>query len=94
MKTMEDIMLHTAQLAHIKLRDEEAARIKSDFEKILEYIDTINTLDLEEAEIMAGASDAENNLRGDKAGRSLSQEAALQNAPAEDGRFFVVPKTV
>ena len=94
MKTMEEILTHTAKLARLRLPEAECESIKSDFEKILEYIDEIHTLDLEGAEEMAGVCDAENVLRRDETGKSLTQKEALFNAPEEDGRFFIVPKSV
>ena len=51
-------------------------------------------MDVTGVEPMAHAVPLVNVTRPDEAGPSLSNEAALQNAPAKAGGLFVVPKIV
>ncbi len=83
-----------AKLAKLKFADEEKLKLRTDLNKILEYIDQLNELDLENVEPLENINDTENVLRKDEVYKWLTTEEALKNAPAKTGKFFKVPKVL
>jgi aspartyl-tRNA(Asn)/glutamyl-tRNA(Gln) amidotransferase subunit C len=106
MKVTEKDVQYVADLANLELTDAEHKRFLKDLNSILDYIDTLNELDTANVEPMAqvaarygGQGKAEGErytyaLRADELRPSLPHEAALQNAPDTDGKYFKVPKVI
>lgn len=83
-----------AKLAKLKFADEEKVKLQKDLNKVLEYIDHLNELDLEGVEPLENINETENVLRKDEVFTWLTTEEALKNAPAKTGKFFKVPKVL
>ena len=84
-----------AHLARIELSDEEATRYQEQVEQILHYVEQLNLIDIDGIEPTAHAGAVFDIVREDRAsGSSLSQEAALANAPAVSHDQFRMPKVV
>ena len=83
-----DDLSHLAKLNFDKQTIEE---MKSDFEKILEFVDKLSEIDTEGVEPLIYLSDEVNILRDDKIGEVVTQEQALKNAPNKDSDYFKVP---
>ncbi len=58
---------------------------------ILGYVDQLAQVDTESVEPLAHATELSNAFRTDAVGPSLPREAALANAPRQDGECFLVP---
>jgi aspartyl-tRNA(Asn)/glutamyl-tRNA(Gln) amidotransferase subunit C len=85
-----DQVLHVARLARLELTDEEIERFGSELSKVLDYIETINQLDLDDVPPTSHVINVENALREDAPRPSLPPDVALANAPeVEDGGFRV-----
>ena len=83
-------MLHVAKLARLRLTDDEVERMAGELSKILEYVETMNELDLEGVEPTSHVVDLTNVLREDVPQPSLDRETALEQAPdAAEGGFRV-----
>lgn len=83
-------MLHVAKLARLRLTDDEVERMAGELSKILEYVETMNELDLEGVEPTSHVVDLTNVLREDVPRPSLDRETALEQAPdAAEGGFRV-----
>ena len=81
---------HVARLARLDLSDDERVRMQTELNDILEHVTKIQSLDLDGVQPTSHAVPLRNVMRADEVTPSLSQEAALANAPAsEDGRFMV-----
>jgi aspartyl-tRNA(Asn)/glutamyl-tRNA(Gln) amidotransferase subunit C len=81
---------HVARLARLDLSEEERTRMQGEMTAILTHAGKIQELDLDDLEPTSHAIPLRNRMRPDVAGRCLTQEEALANAPkAEDGRFWV-----
>lgn len=93
-ETDVEIVKRTAALARLEITEEEAARLGPQFRRILEAFETLAELDVEgvDATTRGGSDDAV--LRADEPRPSLPRERLLANAPAPDGAFYSVPKTV
>jgi len=83
-----------AKLAKLEFAHDEKVKLQTDLNKILEYIDQLNELDLDEIEPLENINETENVLRKDIEDKWLSNEEALKNAPSKTGRFFKVPKVL
>lgn len=84
-----------AHLARIALSDEEASRYQEQMDQILKYVEQLNRIDVTGIEPTAHAGAVFDVVRDDVAtGGSLSQEAALRNAPAVSHDQFRMPKVV
>lgn len=84
-----------ARLAHLDLTSEEQERFTRQLGQILDYaarLQDVDTTDVPAAWLPGAAADA---LRPDVAGESLSNTAALRNAPAPGPTgLFRVPKVI
>ena len=85
---------HIGNLARLKLSDDEVERFGEQLSSILTYVEKLNELDTSGVEPTAHALPVSNVFRNDEPGPTLSPSAALANAPARDGSFFVVPKVL
>jgi aspartyl-tRNA(Asn)/glutamyl-tRNA(Gln) amidotransferase subunit C len=109
MKVTEKDVAYVADLANLELTAPERTSMMRDLNSILDYIDRLNELDTSNVEPMAQVSHRyvdESKLGSDRFAyayredvpeglrKSLSEEAALANAPDSDGTFFQVPKVI
>jgi len=110
MKVEEKDVTYVAALANLELSGEERSALLRDLNSILDYVDRLNELDTSKVEPMAQVSDrygVDGSRQGSERfayasredvveglRKSLSQEAALENAPDADGTFFRVPKVI
>ena len=85
---------HIAKLARLKLTDEEAALYRKDLNSILDYVETLRTLNTESVRPMSHVLPVTNVWRDDKPGKSSLKESILSNAPAKEGDYFKVPKII
>ena len=76
-----------ASLACIQLGDEELHQFTIQLSSILEYFDTLAEI---EVELEEGGQ--RNVLRPDEVTKSLTQEAALSNAPRVENGYFRGPR--
>jgi aspartyl-tRNA(Asn)/glutamyl-tRNA(Gln) amidotransferase subunit C len=110
MKVTEKDVTYVADLANLELSVDERIAMVRDLNSILDYIDRLNQLDTSNVQPMAQVSDRhgvdeskqgtdrfayayrEDVVEGLR--KSLTQDAALANAPDADGTFFRVPKVI
>ncbi len=83
-----------AKLAKLKFAEDEKVKLQKDLNKILEYIDQLNELELENVEPLENINVTENVLRKDEVLKWLTTEEALKNAPSKTGKFFKVLKVL
>ena len=81
-----------ALLARLELSDNEVETIGPQLERILDFVEQFGELDTEGVEPMTTALEVDNRWRSDSVHAGLSNEQALQMAPASaDGCFLVPP---
>lgn len=85
---------HIAKLARLEFEESEKDQLTNELSAVLDYVEQLQSVDTEGVEPLSHPSDISNRLRTDKVAESLSQEAALQNAPAKEKGFFKVPKVI
>jgi aspartyl-tRNA(Asn)/glutamyl-tRNA(Gln) amidotransferase subunit C len=85
---------HVAKLARLNLTPFETEKFTHELTVILSYIDQLALANVDGIDPQSRLVSAENVFRQDTVRPSLSQEAALQNAPKRDDGYFVVPKVI
>jgi len=96
-KLSEDDVRYVADLANLRLSDEEIHRMSHDLGEILTYMDQLNELDTSNVEPMAQVlfeADETATLREDIPHTPLSNRDALANAPASGSGYFKVPRVI
>jgi len=84
---------HLAELSSLELTSAENNKMKADLEQILEFVDKIESANINTSENLTGKIKL-NDLREDEAKEGISQEKALQNAPKSENGCYVVSKVV
>ena len=83
-----------SELAKLNFSEEEKKKLQNDMNRILEYMDKLNELDLSNVEPLENVNETENVFRDDKKKETISREEALKNAPSKTDKFFKVPKVI
>ncbi len=86
-----DTVKKVAGLARLQLTDTEIEMFSQQLGGILDYVAMLDELDTSAVEPMVHAIELTNVLRDDVLAPSLPRADALQNAPKQDGRYFLVP---
>ena len=97
MKITTDEVRYVADLANLRLSEDEVVRMAAELDEILAHIDTLNELDTSGVEPMAQVlfdADQAATLRADIEHPGLGNEAALANAPLAGAGCFKVPKVI
>ena len=91
--TLKDVD-YVAALSHLRFSDEERTHLVDQMNAILAYMEKLNTLDTSDVPPTSHVLNLKNVFREDQIEETLSQEEALQNAPAADKGHFTVPKVL
>jgi aspartyl-tRNA(Asn)/glutamyl-tRNA(Gln) amidotransferase subunit C len=89
-----DEVAHVAHLARLGLTDEELTRLEGELNHIVEQYAKLAELDTDAIAPTAQTIELENILRDDIVTPSLPVDAILDNAPARQGEFIVVPAII
>ena len=81
---------HVATLARLGLSNEEKDRLLGQLEAILDHIARLQRVNTSTLAETAQVGDLVNVMRADEPEEPLGAAAALRNAPASDGNYFVV----
>jgi aspartyl-tRNA(Asn)/glutamyl-tRNA(Gln) amidotransferase subunit C len=88
---------YVADLANLRLADEEVSRMRQDLGQILTHIEQLNELDTQNIEPMAQvlySADETATLREDVPHVSLTNAEALANAAVSGAGYFKVPRVI
>ena len=91
--TLRDVE-YVANLAKLKLSQNEKIKLQKELDVIIKYIDQLNEMDTEKVPITSHVVPLENVLREDKVLPSLPRDKTLANAPKKKDGFFRVPKVI
>lgn len=91
MSLTDDEVRKLALLARLELSDEELASVRPQLDSILQFVERLSELDTSDVEPMTTALDVDNRWREDRLVPGLSNDQAMENAPAHDGGCFLVP---
>ena len=93
-KISDETIEYVGILAKLELTDEEKEAAKSDMEKMLDYIDTLNELDTSGIEPMSHVFPVNNVFREDVVTNGDNREDTLANEPLRKEDSFEVPRTI
>ncbi len=97
MKLTTDEVRYVADLANLRLTEEEIVRMSHDLGDILTYIEQLNELDTKAVEPMAQVlyeADETATLREDRQRRPLSNQEALASASISGAGYYKVPRVI
>jgi aspartyl-tRNA(Asn)/glutamyl-tRNA(Gln) amidotransferase subunit C len=83
-----------AELARIRISDEEMGEVTARITEILHMVDQLQTVDTREVEPMANPLDAIQYLRPDEVTQSNRRDAFQAIAPAVENGLYLVPKVI
>ena len=83
-----------AHLARIAVADDEIEHLRVELNAILAFVEQLSEVDVAGVEPMTSVTPMAMKRRADVVTDGGDAEAVLQNAPAREGNYFVVPKVV
>jgi aspartyl-tRNA(Asn)/glutamyl-tRNA(Gln) amidotransferase subunit C len=97
LKLTDEEVRYVADLANLRLTEEEIQRMSHDLGEILTYVEELNELDTTNVPPMAQVlfdADETATLREDRPRATLSNAEALANAPVGGAGYYKVPKVI
>lgn len=97
MKLTDTEVRYVADLANLRLSEEEVSRMSHDLGEILTHIEQLKELDTSRVEPMAQVlyeADEIATLREDTPLAPLANSEAVANAPASGSGYFKVPRVI
>jgi aspartyl-tRNA(Asn)/glutamyl-tRNA(Gln) amidotransferase subunit C len=94
MQVTDALVDKIANLAKLSFTEKEKKETREDLEKMIGFVDQLNSLDMSGIEPLLHMSLEINVLRDDEVNGSVNREEALKNAPRKAGSFFTVPKVI
>lgn len=97
MKITEEQVRYVADLANLKLTDDEVRKFQADLDEILVHLDRLNEIETSQLDPMSQVLyEAEDTatLRPDRERPGLGNELALANAPLASSGYFKVPEVI
>ena len=91
MSLSPDEVRKVADLARLELSEAELATMARQLNAIVDYVNQLQAVNTDGVEPLAHALELHDVFRADEPGQSLSEDAALANAPARKGNFYSVP---
>ena len=89
-----DHILKLADLANIRLAEEEIDSYISDVNRILELVSEVQDIDTTDIEPLSNVLEQLSEMRDDVPLIKTSRDEALKNAPDTDGVYYQVPPTI
>ena len=83
-----------AFLSRLRVEPEKLEETKQEFDKILSWVEELNEVDTDNVKPLVSVNDESLTMREDVVNAGQMSEAVLQNAPAQEFGYFVVPKVV
>jgi aspartyl-tRNA(Asn)/glutamyl-tRNA(Gln) amidotransferase subunit C len=91
MSLSADEVRKVADLARLELSDAELDPMARQLSAIIDYINQLQQVNTDGVEPLAHALDVHDVFRDDAPAPSLSEDAALANAPSRKDNFYRVP---
>lgn len=95
MEVSKKEILHIANLASLKLKDEETEEYIKNLQDILNFANIVNQAPIEGLDVAnGGAYDTYNVFRKDEIQEFEDKEALLANAPEKEDSMFKIPQVL
>jgi len=89
-----DTVRRVAHLARIAVAEEELAPLQGELNAILAFFAQLEEVNVDNVEPMTSVTPMATKMRADEVTDGGIADAIVQNAPARENHFFVVPKVV
>jgi len=89
-----DTVRRVAHLARIAVADEEVEHLKGELNAILAFVEQLAEVDVSGVEPMTSVTPMAMKMRKDEVTDGGVADAIIENAPAKEDHFFLVPKVV
>ena len=93
-KLTKEEVLHVADLARIKISDDELEKYQLELKELLNEVEKINKVEVNDDEILIAPWDSATELRKDETGEMLNPKAVIGNAPRHSGNYIEVPVVI
>ncbi len=90
----QDEIEKIAELARIRISDEEIGQVTQRITEILQMVDQLQAVDTRNVDPMANPLDATQQLRPDKVTEGNRRDAFQAIAPAVENGLYLVPKVI
>ncbi len=94
MKITTDEVKYVANLAKLYVDENEAEKLTSEMESIINFADMLAEIDTQSIAPTNHAMKVQNVFREDVVTPSYDQKDILKNAPSQEGGCYLVPKVV
>jgi aspartyl-tRNA(Asn)/glutamyl-tRNA(Gln) amidotransferase subunit C len=97
LKITEDEVRYVADLANLKLTEDEVRKFQADLDEILVHMDRLKEIDTSQVEPMSQVlyeAEETATLRADRERPGLGSQLALANAPLASSGYFKVPEVI
>ncbi|MEY2902653.1 MAG: hypothetical protein RLY89_1759 [Bacteroidota bacterium] len=94
MEITNELVDNLANLSKLSFDSEARSEIRNDLQKMVGFIEQLQSVDTNGVEPLLHMGDAVNILRQDMVQGSIQREEALLNAPLADEAFFKVPTVI
>ncbi len=89
-----DTVRRVAHLARIAVAEDEVESLKCELNAILAFVEQLGEVDVKGIEPMTSVTPMAMKMRKDEVTDGGIADAIVQNAPAREDHFFLVPKVV
>ena len=94
MEITNELVGNLANLSKLSFDEVGTIEIRNDLQKMVGFIEQLQSVDTNGVEPLLHMGDAVNILRQDQVQGSIEREDALLNAPLADDAFFKVPTVI
>ncbi len=94
MQINDSEVIHIAKLARLNLAENEIESYKKNLQEILDFADTLKSVDTENIGETIGINEKYNVFRKDEIKQESEKEELLANAPSQDEGMFRIPKVI
>ena len=94
MQVSKEEILHIANLASLKIEDNEVEKYLENLQEILDFAEVVNKADVENLDITIGANEEKNVFRKEEVKIFEDNERLLQNAESKEQNMFKIPKVI
>lgn len=89
-----DTVRRVAHLARIAVAEDEVEALRGELNAILAFVEQLGEVNVDGVEPMTSVTPMAMKMRKDEVTDGGIADAIIQNAPAREDHFFVVPKVV
>ena len=93
-KLSKEEVLHVAELARIKISEEEIEKYQIQLKKLLNEVEKIKNVSGYDEEMLIANWSASASLREDIPGEMLNPKQVIQQAPRHSGNYIEVPVVI